>query len=304
MEFNKQYNVIIIGGGAAGLAAATYLKRANMSVAIFESNVLGGQMMDATVIENYPGHEAVMGSDLADDFVQTMENTSGIIEPEIIYSEVMQVLSNNNRPIVIDADGISYICDYCIITTGLKHRELEVEGAKDLFARGKISYCATCDGAFFAGQDVVVVGGGNSAAQYALMLSQICANVYMLDIGNFDYMDATSADAIYTTSNILRIAETPIKKLQEFNDKILINDKLLVDGIFVAMGREPASDFISVKYKDDKGYIITNDSGKVTGHIYAAGDCVSGHQFHQVVLAAAEGTQVALNIIKDDARIK
>lgn len=289
------YDIIIIGGGPAGLTAAIYAGRANKKVLIIEKGSFGGQITSSPKVENIPGFLSVTGNEFAEKLIEQATN----LDADIECCEVIKIIPGKPHTIVTD-DG-EFSAHAVIIATGTKHRLLGLDREEEFIGNG-ISFCAVCDGAFYAGRNVIVVGGGNSALQEALLLSETCAKVTIVQ--NLDYLTGEDKlqKAIEQKDNIEVILGTVVKELRGGKDLTSIvvegengTAELPLDGMFVAIGLIPQNGiFEGTVALDAYGYI---DSGEdcltdVDG-IFAAGDC-RRKKIRQVATAASDGATAAL----------
>ncbi len=293
------YNIIIIGGGPAGYSAALYSARAGLDTLIIEKMSAGGQMALTGDIENYPGFE-----DGIDGFTlgMKMQKSATRFGAKTEYGEVTDLILDGDIKKVITSAGERY-AKAVIIATGANPRELGIEGEAAFTGRG-IHYCAHCDGRFYKDKTVIVVGGGNSAAEDALHLSKLAKKVYLVHrrdelradrIYKNRLADAGNIEFIWNSEVISIIAELKltgalIRDLQSGEES-----SIDCDGIFVSIGRVPATSFLDGKLLLDKnGYIIADESTKTSiDGVYAAGD-VRTKSLRQVVTAVADGA-VAVN---------
>ena len=291
----KVYDIIIIGGGPAGLTAAVYAGRANKSVLVLEKGTFGGQITSSPKVENIPGFQSVTGNEFAEKLIgQAMA-----LDAEIECCEAEKIVKGNPHKVVTD-DG-DYYAKTIIIATGTKHRLLGLEREEEFIGNG-ISFCAVCDGAFYQDKTVAVIGGGNSALQEAILLSETSKKVYVVQ--NLDYL--TGEDKLQKTlaqkDNVEIITGTVVKEFKGDSElsAITVSDSeqsydLEVDGVFVAIGLIPQNEnFSDVINLDDRGYVdsdescITNSDG-----IFVAGDCRKKN-IRQVATAASDGAVAAL----------
>lgn len=296
------FDVIILGGGVAGMTAAIYLKRANKNICIIEKSAPGGLINISSTIENYPGYEKIDGPSLA---YKMYEQVKGLNIP-FKFTKVTQIKDNNEyKEIITDKEILT--CKKIIIATGREAKKLMIEDVDKLTGKG-ISYCALCDGALYKGKDVAVVGTGNSALEEALYLSDICNKVYIIDRSAIMRGDDILVDKINNKNNIEILYNTEIKEFIKENDilrKVKLQKEnemydLDVSAVFVFIGYKPATDFIKdLNITDEKGYIICNKNyeTKIKG-IYAAGDVVYKNAF-QIVTAANDGALAAVACIKE-----
>lgn len=295
-------DIIIIGGGPAGLTAALYARRANKSVLLLEKSTFGGQATFSPKIENYPGIVAMSGNDFADKLIEQVLAQGAEIELE----EVTGLRIEGDEKVVV-TDYNEFRGKSVIIATGAKHRQLGLARENDLVGEG-ISYCATCDGAFYKGQTVGMVGGGNSALQEAILLSESCTKVYVIQ--NLDYLTGEDrlVEILKTKPNVEFILGTVVKSLigeSALNGVVLkceangCESELSLDGLFIAIGLVPENEMFKEYTRLDKiGYVIADESCVTdTAGIFVAGDCRT-KTVRQITTAAADGTIAALAACK------
>ena len=297
----NNYDVIVIGGGPAGYTAALYTVRAGLRTLVIEKLYAGGQINETTQIDNYPGYpDGIDGVTLGQKLQQGAERFGA----ETVNSEVVAVQLGGQEKIVETLDGI-YRAQAVVIATGAGHRHLGLEKEQELIGKG-VAYCAACDGSFYRGKTVAVVGGGNSAAADALLLSRIAKKVILIH-----RRDSLRATKVY---------HEPLKKAENvdfrWNSKVtelLHGEKLTgvriqnvltgqqeevpVDGLFISIGRQPATELFAGQLSlDEGGYIIAGESTQteIPG-VYAAGD-VRTKQVRQIITAEADGTSAAHHI--------
>lgn len=287
---------VIVGAGPAGMNAALYLKRAGIDVSIIEKNIPGGEMLKTNKIENYLGFSEIDGGDLA----LKMSAQVKIIGVPIIKDEVLNITKKKKFEIVTKKGTIQ--ADYVIVATGRTPRKLGVLGEDDMLNRG-ISYCAVCDGAFYRGLDVAVVGGGDSALTEALYLADLCNKVYVL-VRKDVRANEVLQNRVKAKKNIVLLKNVQVSALN-YSDKlsqVILSDgnKLDISGMFIAIGGIPKLDFLAnLDLNLKNGYIKTNDNmeSSVKG-LYAAGD-VRDKDFYQIITAASDGAIAALSIKED-----
>lgn len=289
------YDIIVIGGGPAGLTAALYARRANKTVLVIEKESFGGQITHSPKVENIPGFVEISGNEFADKLLtQALEQGA-----EIEVAEATGILNGEIKTVLTDSGNFE--CKAIIIATGAKHRLLGLEREEEFIGNG-ISFCAVCDGAFYEGKEVLVIGGGNSALQEALMLSELCKKVTIVQ--NLETLTGEQKlrELVYKKDNIEVILGALVKELKGDGElsSIVIEDKegkkeLALDGMFVAIGLIPQNDFAKdVIELNSYGYAIAGESC-VTGKdgIYVAGDCRQ-KRIRQVATAASDGAISAL----------
>ena len=290
------YDIIIVGGGPAGLTAALYACRANKSVLVMEKAAFGGQITYSPKVENIPGFVSLTGNEFADKMVEQILEQGAEVEP----CEAFEIKDGDIKTVVTDSG--EFQAKAVIIATGAKHRLPGIEREEEFIGNG-ISFCAVCDGAFYEGKDVCVLGGGNSALQEALLLSDLCRKVYVVQ--NLEKLtgEAKLADKLYAKDNVEIITSSLITELlgeDELSGVVIKNDKnesrtLSVDGLFVAIGLIPQNDiFANVLKLNSYGYADVDESCKCdTKGIFVAGDCRS-KRIRQVATACADGAIAAL----------
>ncbi len=290
-------DVIVIGGGPAGFSAALYAARAKLDILILEKAFFGGQMATTNEMENYPGFEAVSGSGLADN----MANQAKKFGAQIAKEEVIEIHLEGAIKKVKTKEH-TYKASTVILCMGASPKALGLPREKSLIGSG-ISYCATCDGAFFRNRDVAVVGGGDTAAEDALYLSRFCNKVFL--VHRRDRMRATKVleDSVLRNNKIIPvwnsiaeeiIGDTKVEGLKIRNVSTQKLSDLSVSGIFVAIGHEPNTQLVKGKLELNTGGYIKTDDGMRTSilGVYAAGD-IREKSLRQVVTAASDGAVAA-----------
>lgn len=292
------HDIIIIGAGPAGLTAALYALRADKTVLVLEKGTFGGQITYSPQIENYPGFATMSGNEFADKLVDQVLSQGADIEMET----VTEIRDNGATKTVVTEEG-EHEAKAVIIATGVKHRQTGLANENELVGEG-VSYCAVCDGAFFKGQTVAVLGGGNSALQEAVLLSEGCKKVYVIQ--NLDYFtgEARLVEKLKTKDNVEFImgtvitelkGETSLKGLKLKKEADGSESELEVDGLFVAIGLIPNNKaFADIAGLDEWGYIDSDESCVTkTAGVFVAGDCRK-KQIRQITTAAADGSVAAL----------
>lgn len=295
------YDVIIIGAGCAGLTAGIYAARAEKKVLILESESFGGQIASSPLVENYPGIKSISGNELVNDILEQALDLGVQVELEAVIE-----LKDQGKTKIVVTEFNEYKAKTVIIATGLKHRSLNVEKEDQLTGHG-ISYCAVCDGAFFKDKVVAVVGGGNSALQNALSLTQYCPKVYLIHKRDSfkaeqkliqKVMAKKEIEIIYDHQVIELLGESELTgvKIESVKNK---KSKLLeVVALFVAVGRSPNNQvFADLLDLDQAGYIMADENcgTKIEG-VFAAGDC-RAKKVNQMTTAMADGTVAALRAV-------
>ena len=293
------YDIIIVGGGPAGLTAAIYGLRAGKSVLVIEKNGFGGQIAYSPKVENIPGTLQISGAEFADKLTEQVMNLGADVELENVTA-----VEPGNIMKVRTEEGSTFEGRSVILALGVKHRTLGLPGEEELVGSG-ISFCAVCDGAFYAGQDVAMIGGGNSALQEALLLADVCRNVTIVQNLAFFTGEQRLADALAEKENVKVLFSTVVSEYETENGKLvglkLHNDAtgeesaIKVDGAFLAVGLMPENEpFAALENLNDWGYFDTDEGccTKTPG-IFVAGDCRS-KRIRQVVTASADGAIAAM----------
>ncbi len=294
-----QYDVIIIGCGPAGLAAAIYSTRANLKTLILEGETPGGKLTKTYEIDNYPGVDEVSGFELA----MKMMNHAQRLGATIGYDKVVSIEDVGDSKLVNTANGKQYSARGIIVATGTKEKELDLPNAKELIGKG-ISYCAVCDGAFYRNKDVVVIGGGNSALEEALYLTTLVNKVNIVIRRDVFRADATVVEKVKNNPKIniitkaipheIKTSEGKVSGLVVKNVETSQLTEIACSGIFPYIGANPATDFLKdLGVLNENGYIIVNENMETSVKgIYGAGDCVV-KDLRQVVTATNDGAIAA-----------
>ena len=288
------YDIIIIGSGPAGLSAAIYAQRACLDTIVIEKNgISGGQVLNTWEVDNYPGFPGVTGFELSRQFREHADTLGA----RVVQDEVVQVeLSGNVKKVVCEEETYEARC--VILASGAHHRTLEVPGEEELRGAG-VSYCATCDGAFFRGRTVAVVGGGDAALEDAIFLARMCEKVYIVHrrdklrgakrlqerlqaLENIEFVWNSETAAIEGNAQVeaLRLRQTKTGEER----------RLDVDGVFIAVGIAPESELYAGQLElDEQGYIRADESGQTSvPGVFAAGD-VRTKALRQILTAASDG---------------
>ena len=292
------YDLIIVGAGPAGLTAAIYARRADKSVLVLDKGLFGGQMTFSPKIENYPGYEQISGNELAEKLV-----TQAIsLGAEIDMAEVTAIEKEGDIFCVYSGDDI-YMSKTVILATGARHRLLGLDKEEQFVGEG-ISFCAVCDGAFYANKTVAVIGGGNSALQEAIMLSDGCAKVYVVQ--NFNYLTGEEKlqEILRNRANVEIIYGSTVEEIlgeDVFGGIVIKNTetgektRLDLDGMFVAIGLVPENEaYQNLVTLSDRGYVVADESCTTnTDGLFVAGDCRTKN-IRQISTACGDGAVAAL----------
>jgi len=298
----QHHRLIILGSGPAGYTAAIYAARANLHPVVIQGNQPGGQLTTTTDVDNYPGYrDGVQGPAMMEDFREQAERFgTEIIWDHITHAEI------SSHPFHLKGEEGEYTCDALIIATGASARYLGLESEQTFAGRG-VSACATCDGLFFKGQEVAVVGGGDTAVEEAIYLANMCGKVTLIHRRDALRAEKIMQDRLFATENI-------VVKWDRVVDEILGNDsgvtgvrlkstvddsveELVVAGVFIAIGHKPNTDFVDDQLeKNEAGYIVTRGRSTQTSveGVFAAGD-VADPVYRQAVTSAGEGCRAALD---------
>ncbi len=289
------YDLVIIGGGPAGLTAGIYAVRLGLKTVLLEKQMVGGQIAVSDVIENYPGFPSISGAGLMEKFE---EHAKGL-GLDIQFRDVETVRVEGDVRIVKTTEG-DIKTKAVIAATGAKPRALGVPGEKEFVGKG-VSYCATCDGPFFKGRNVLVVGGGDTALKEAVYLSKIAAKLYLAHRRDRFRGEKVQQDKVEAAENIVLLKSHILKEIKGDGvvSKALVEDlktsevkELDVEGVFMFVGINPTTDFVDVD-KDDSGFIKTNQKMETSvDGIFAAGDCRTTPLL-QVATAVGDGAIAA-----------
>lgn len=295
------YDVIVIGGGPAGMTAALYTLRAGKSVLILEKEGFGGQIATSPRLENYPTIESISGSEWADRLFEQITNLGAAFELENVLSLVKE-----NNIFKVKTDYNEYEAKAVIIANGVKPRKMNIPNEDELTGKG-ISYCAVCDGPFYKGKEIYLVGDANTALQYALLLSSYCPKIHMITLFDKLFGDKILVDRVLQTENIdirhnlnlVKLNGTTQLESAEFVDTIT-KEKVVfkTDNLFIAIGQvpqnEPFKDLLPLK----DGFIETNENMETTvPGLFAAGD-TRVKLNKQVITACSDGATASMSAVK------
>lgn len=300
MTEKKMYDVIIIGAGPAGLSAGIYSSRYKLKTLILD-DMPGGLAKDAHRVENYPGIESISGLDLMENMKSHAKNSGA----EIIHDSVVDIKKENDEFCVITGEDTTYYSEFLIIATGSKRKKLGIPGEDKLYGRG-VSYCATCDAAFFKDKDAAVVGGANSAIMAAVLLAEYAKKVYLIYRGAEFRAEPTWNERVYNNPKIELIYNTNVKEVigEKKLEKITLDNgrEINVSGLFIEVGSLPSTDIARrIGVEVDNNHLIKVSSNNKTNvdNVYAAGDVTNGSSgFQQIVTSVSEGSIAAYNIFK------
>lgn len=294
------YDIIVVGAGPAGLTAALYALRADKKVLLIEKETFGGQITHSPRVENYPGFVSLSGSELGEKLLEQAMAQGADIELDTVTG-----ISGTAGNITVTTEGGSFSGKTAIIATGSKHRTLGIPG-EDRFTGEGISYCAVCDGAFYKGRSVIIIGGGNSALQEAVLLSEGCSTVTVVQNLPFLTGEAKLQEILRGRSNVKVICSSTVEAIigeNEFQGIKIKNadsgeiSSLYADGMFVAIGQKPENEaFADVVELNEYGYVSAGEDclpkTNIPG-VFVAGDCRT-KAIRQVTTATADGATAAI----------
>ena len=297
------FDIIVVGGGPAGLTAAVYALRAGKQVLVLEKNGFGGQIAYSPKVENIPGTISISGSEFAEKLTEQVLELGAQVEIET----VTRVECEGKLRRVYTQEGSVYEAGAVILALGVQHRLLGLEGEEELIGHG-LSFCAVCDGAFYAGGHAAMIGGGNSALQEALLLSQVCRQVTVVQNLPFLTGEQKLQQALAEKENVQVILDTVVTEYISRDGELTglllrsgdgSTQDLEVDGAFLAVGLVPENEaFAQVAKLDDRGYFqASEDCLTQTPGVFVAGDCRQKH-IRQVTTAAADGAIAALAAVR------
>ncbi|MFY3791783.1 thioredoxin-disulfide reductase [Ureibacillus sp. MALMAid1270] len=298
MTEEKIYDVIIIGAGPAGMTAAVYTSRANLSTLMIERGIPGGQMANTEEVENYPGFDHILGPDLSTKMFEHAKKFGA----EYAYGDVKQIIDGEEYK-VINAGTKQYKTRSIIIATGAEYKKMGVPGEKELGGRG-VSYCAVCDGAFFKQKNLIVVGGGDSAVEEGVYLTRFADKVTIVHRRDKLRAQKILQDRAFANEKVDFIWNHTVKEIHESNGKVgsvtLVNtvdgteQEVQTDGVFVYIGMVPlTAPFKSLGILNENGYVLTNEKMETSVQgIFAAGD-VRDKMLRQIVTATGDGSIAA-----------
>lgn len=293
------YDIIIVGAGPAGLTAAVYARRAGKSVLLLDKGAFGGQITFSPKVENYPAFESISGSELADKMVSQVLFQGADVEVE----NVISVRDEGEKKVVVTEEGNEYESRAVILACGARHRHLGLENEEKFIGEG-ISFCAVCDGAFYQNKKVALIGGGNSALQEAILLSETCEKVYVIQ--NLDFLTGEKRlqEILQKRGNIEVRLGTVVSAIADGDAFHAITlkktaddseEELKVDGMFVAIGLVPENGaFKELAALDEAGYFASGeDCTTETAGVFVAGDCRK-KAVRQVATAVSDGAVCAI----------
>lgn len=298
MSEEKIYDVVIIGAGPAGMTAAVYASRANLSTLMIERGIPGGQMANTEAVENYPGFDTILGPELSTKMFEHAKKFGA----EYAYGDVNEIIDGEEYKIIVSGKK-QYKTRTIIITTGAEYKKLGVPGETELGGRG-VSYCAVCDGAFFKQKKLIVIGGGDSAVEEGIYLTRFADKVTIVHRRDKLRAQKIIQDRAFANEKIDFIWNTTVKEIHDVDGKVgkvtLVSTvdgtetEEAADGVFVYVGMLPlTAPFASLNILNEAGYIVTNEKMETSiPGIYAAGD-VRDKMLRQIVTATGDGSIAA-----------
>lgn len=299
------YDVIIVGGGPAGLTAGLYAARGKLKSLLIEKGVLGGLVTTTECVENYPGfEEGITGAELA----QKMEKQAKRFGLEIKQGDVTKIVLNDNVKEVILGNDQKFQAKSIVLATGAHPRHLKIKGEDEFRGRG-VSYCATCDGAFFKGEKIAVVGGGDSAVQEAIFLTKFAEIVYVIHRRDKLRAEKILQERAFSNAKIEFVWDTVVEEIAGDDSGVNVlhiknvknneKSKLEVHGVFIYIGYNPNTEFMAgLANLDEDNYIITDENMSTSSlGIFAAGDVRSGSA-KQIATAVGNGATAAISVEK------
>ena len=294
-------NITIIGSGPAGLTAAIYLSRAELNPLVVAGDLPGGQLINTSMVENYPGFDSILGLDL----MMKMMDQARKCGTRVLDESVQNISKGEDGFFETTLNSGKVLTSKSVlIATGAKHKHLGIPGEDELTNKG-VSWCATCDGPLYKNKTVAVVGGGNTAVMEALFLSNFVEKVYLIHRRDMLRADKLMQEKLRMKRNVSFVWDSEIKHIlgNTSVEKIVVKNRIdereeeiMVDGVFIAIGTSPVSEFVAgfVDF-DEEGYIIANNTKTSQPGVFAAGDVVSG-SLKQAVYAAGQGALAAKRI--------
>jgi len=295
------YDIIIIGGGAAGMTAALYSLRSGKSVLLIEKETIGGQISKSPRVENFPSIKEISGSEFSDKLFDQIMDLGCEFELDTVLS-----LEKENNTFKVTGEYNNYSAKSVIIATGLEHRKINIESEDELIGKG-VSYCAVCDGAFYKDEDVCLVGDANTALQYSILLSNYCKKVYVCTLFDRFFGDECLVNRLRSRDNIEIIHNVSLQKFEydnELNGLVFKNTKdesileLAVKACFIAIGQIPNNNIFSNLVDLDKnGYILVDgDLQTKTEGLFVAGDCRQ-KKVRQLTTAVSDGAMASVGAV-------
>ena len=300
------YDVMIVGGGPAGITAGIYCARANLKTIIFERESIGGQIASTPSIQNFPGFISINGAEFANNLYEQATN----LGVDIVIEEVLDIKPGKIKKVITD-DG-EYEAKTVIIATGARHRLLNLPNEENLIGKG-ISFCTSCDGAFFKGLDVAIVGGANTAVTNALYMSNLCRKVYLIYHGSKLKCEKALFDGLCEKENVEVLYNTSVVEIKGENEleeivveKDMKQQNLKVQGMFLSIGMNAETSLVQDMLPlSERKYILSDDCTTTEQGIFVAGDCRNKNlrQLTTAVSDGAEAANFAIHYLENEAKL-
>lgn len=294
----KNYDIIIVGGGPAGMTAALYSLRAGKKILILEKENFGGQIANSPRVENIPSIKEISGLDYSNNLFEQILDLGAEFELEEVSN-----ITKENGIFTVTTNYSQYTSKAVIIATGVSHKHIGVDREEELAGKG-ISYCAVCDGAFYKDGTVAVIGDGNTALQYSILLTNYCKKVYICTLFDKFFGDSILVETLKNKPNLEIIHNISLKEFvgeKEVEGLTFVNTQtnkelaIEVDGVFIAIGQVPHNDIFKDLVELENGYIITDNNKQTkTEGLYAVGDCTK-KEIRQLTTATSDGSIAAIN---------
>ena len=289
------YDVIIVGGGPAGITAGIYCQRANLNTVVFEKETIGGQIASSPLVKNFPGFKSISGVELANNFYEQAEELGLPIEIE----EVLEIIPGDVNKVITDCG--EYESRAVIVATGAKYRLLGLPNEENLIGKG-ISFCTACDGSFYKGKNVAVIGGANTAVTNALYMSNLCPKVYLIYRGSKLKCEKVLLDSLKEKSNIEVIYNSNVKEIigNRVLESIVLDNgqELKISGMFISIGMDAQTKLVkNLLPLSEQNYVLSDDCSTIKTSIFVAGDC-RHKTIRQLTTAMSDGAVAASFAIK------
>ena len=301
MSDKNIFDILVIGGGAAGMTAALYSLRSGKSVLLIEKETIGGQISKSPRVENFPSIKEISGTEFSDKLFDQIMDLGCEFELDTVTN-----IKKEEKLFIVNGEFADYQAKSVIIATGLEHRKINIENEDDLIGKG-VSYCAVCDGAFYKDEDVCLIGDGNTALQYSILLSNYCKKVYVCTLFDKFFGDDLLVKKLKQRDNVEIIHNVSLNKFlyqDELEGLVFKNTKddsnmeLKVKGCFIAIGQIPNNDIFSELVELDKnGYILVNEDLETkTPGLFVAGDCRQ-KKVRQLTTAVSDGAMASVGAV-------
>ena len=303
----EKERVVIIGSGPAGLTAALYTARAQLNPVVIAGSQLGGQIAITHEVENYPGFWSEEKTPTGPELVEVMQKQAEHFGARVVFDEVVEVDFSKGSPFYIKTYGKEYMADGVIVTAGAEARHLNVPGEEEFIGRG-VSYCGTCDGFFFRGKDVVVIGGGDSAMEEGIFLTKFANKVEVIHRRDALRAGVSLQERAFNNEKISFVWDSVVdevvgngvvQSVKITNRKTGATSERKTDGVFIFIGHDPSSHFLQNQLAlDEQGYVITDERMRTSvPGIYSAGELQDNH-FRQIATSVGQGAAAGMELEK------